>query len=244
MNNLDINIKRLFKKLGIKKNDNLMMHGDSGVIEQLNHNKKFDFFFNKIENHIGKGGTILVPSFSYSFCKNRKFDLKNNPSEVGMFSEKFRLRKNIKRTEHPIFSFSIFGKNWKIYNNANLKTCFGKGSVFDIFHNLNGKIITFGTTFENSATFLHYIEQSAMVHYRFNKKFTGKIINGKKIKKIETNFYVRKRKFNKEFKKPPPYKHILKKCEFGRYFVYSIDAKKLFDFCIKKMKKNDDFLVN
>ncbi len=57
MNNLDLNIKKLLKKLGIKKNDNLMMHGDSGVIEQFNHYKKFDFFFNKIENYIGKGGT-------------------------------------------------------------------------------------------------------------------------------------------------------------------------------------------
>ena len=45
--------ERLFKKLGIKKNDNLMMHGDSGVIEQLNHNKKlqiFSFFFSNYSN--------------------------------------------------------------------------------------------------------------------------------------------------------------------------------------------------
>ena len=32
--------------------------------------------------------------------------------------------------------------------------------------------------------------------------------------------------------------------EFGRYNVYSVSSKKLFNFCIKKIKKNNNFLVN
>lgn len=244
MKKTNLNIEKLFADLNIKKDDDIMIHGDSGVIEQLQRKKKFKFFFDKIINFVGKQGTVLIPAFSYSFCGTKLFNPKKTPSQIGLFSEIFRLRKDTKRTNHPIFSFSIYGKNWKIYNRAKTETCFGKGTTFDIFHSFNGKIITIGTTFENSATFLHYIEESASVNYRFNKKFLGKITNNKNKEPINTTFYVRKRRLNKEFKKPPPYFKLLKKTEFGRYNVYSVSSKKLFNFCVKKIKKNDNFLVN
>lgn len=244
MKKKNLNIEKLFSDHGIKKNDDIMIHGDSGVIQQLGSVGKFKFFFDRIIKFIGNQGTVLIPAFSYSFCKKKLFNPKITPSEVGLFSEIFRLRRDTKRTNHPIFSFSIYGKNWEIYKKARTETCFGKGTIFDIFHNFNGKIITMGTNFENSATFLHYIEQSAFVNYRYNKKFFGKIISKKNKEPINTTFYVRKRKLNIKFKKPPPYFKYLKKTEFGRYNVYSISSKKFYNICIKKLKRNPKYLVN
>ena len=240
----NLSIEKLFSDHNIKKDDDIMIHGDSGIIQQLGRSDKFKFFFDSIIRFLGRNGTVLIPAFSYSFCKKKIFNPKRNPSEVGLFSEIFRLRKDTKRTNHPIFSFSIFGKNWKIYEKAKTQSCFGKGTVFDVFRHFNGKIITMGTTFENSATFLHYIEETALVNYRYHKKFFGKIINKGNKELINTNFYVRKRKFNKEFKKPPPYLKYLKKTEFGRYNVYSINSKKFYNICIKKLKSDPNYLVN
>ena len=65
-------IIKILKKLDIKNNDDLMIHGDAAIIYQYNINKRksFSLFFQTIEHYIKKG-TILVPSFTYSFCKTK-----------------------------------------------------------------------------------------------------------------------------------------------------------------------------
>ena len=40
-----------------------------------------------------KKGTIIIPTFSYSFTKKETFDPTNTKSEVGIFSEIFRKKK-------------------------------------------------------------------------------------------------------------------------------------------------------
>ena len=77
------------KKSGIKKSDTLMIHGNAGIAAQLNVKKKIqlDSFFNQIIKYIGKQGNLLIPAFTYSFCKTRKFNVQKTKSEVGLFSE-------------------------------------------------------------------------------------------------------------------------------------------------------------
>ena len=67
-------IENILKKLDIKKNDDVMIHVDAGIIHQydINIKKGFNLLFNTIEKFIGKKGTILIPHFSYSFCKKKK----------------------------------------------------------------------------------------------------------------------------------------------------------------------------
>ena len=237
-------IARLLKDLNIKKGDDLMIHGDAGIIAQLNlkNKKRFKFFFNEIINFVGKKGTILVPSFTYSFCKTKIYNPKKSKSEVGMFGEEFRKLKISKRTNHPIFSFSIFGKNWKYYKKANIETCFGKNSIFHFFHKVNGKIISFGSLFEQSATFLHYIEESAKVNYRYFKTFEGVLKNNIK-KKIKTNYYVRDLKKKNTFIMPKSLSNIIREKTFGRYTVSAISSKKLFNYCCAKLKNNQNYLI-
>lgn len=242
-NKLSINL--VLKKLLIKKGDNLIIHGDAGAIEQLNLNnvKKFKYFSDEVIKYLGKDGTILIPSFTYSFCKKKIFNPLLNKSEVGLFSEKFRKLKNYQRTDHPIFSFSIYGKNKKYFKKSNYETCFGENSIFELFLKKNGKIISFGSSFEDSVTFLHFIEQSAKVKYRYLKKFEGIIKKNNKKKKIFTNYYVRDLKKNKSFVMPKPLFKIIKKASFGRYLVTSISSKKLYLHCMKKLKNDDNYLI-
>ena len=133
-------IEDILKKLGIEKNDDLMIHGDAGIIYQYDINKKkgFNLLFKTIEKYIGKKGTILIPFFTYSFCEKKRFYKNSYKSELGIFTKMFTEKKNFKRTNHPIFSFLIKGKNLNYYNNAKLNICFGKNSIFDLFHKKNG----------------------------------------------------------------------------------------------------------
>lgn len=49
-------IIKILKKLDIKNNDDLMIHGDAAIIYQYNINKKksFNLFFQTIEHYIKK----------------------------------------------------------------------------------------------------------------------------------------------------------------------------------------------
>ncbi len=63
-----------------------------------------------LQQMVVKNGTLIMPAFSYSFCKKELFDVQNTPSDVGVLTEFFRKQKNVKRTAHPIFSFSVWGE--------------------------------------------------------------------------------------------------------------------------------------
>ena len=239
-------IIKILKELDIKKNDDLMIHGDSAIIYQYNINKKrgFSLFFQTIEDYIKKGGTILIPSFTFSFCKTKKFDRNLTKSQTGNFSQTFGKRINVKRTNHPIFSFYIKGKNWDYYNKAKLDICFGKDSIFDLFHKKNGKIIVLGNSFEKSTTFLHHIEEQAKVKYRFYKFFKGEIIDNNKKKELNVSYYVKKLSLNIKLKFKKSLFKKLKKANFKRFQVYSIASKKLYNYCMKKLKKDKKYLIN
>ena len=237
-------IKTLVKKLKIKKNEVIMLHGDAAVIGQLdikniNHNLKI--FFDQIIDKVGKEGTILIPTFTYSFIKNKIFNLEKSKSEVGYFSEVFRNRKDTYRYCHPIFSFSIYGK--KIYNKENYKSCFGKKTIFDDFFKKNGRIIVLGNAFEKAATFSHYIEEQNVVKYRYYKNFKGKIIKKNKEFDVDVSYYVRSLKEDTIIKKKKKIYSSITKVKFKRFLIYSIQAKLFFNLCKKEIKINDKFLI-
>ena len=127
MNSTDL--YKTLSKIGIKRTDTVMIHGDAIVSTQLSLNK-FDqnvlnSYINMLIDFFYPNGTMIVPSFSYNMSKERVFDKLNTPSEVGMFSEAFRNKPNVLRSNHPILVFSI-GKNSKNLTNYNLGDCFGK----------------------------------------------------------------------------------------------------------------------
>ncbi len=240
-------IKSTLLKSGIKKGDTLLIHGDAGVTQQINSKKKdkINLFFDILIDYLGKQGNILIPTFTYSVCKTKKFDIKNSNSETGLFSEKFRKRKFVKRTNHPIFSFAIFGKKFKYFNKANITTCFGKDSIFDFFLRNKGKIICLGCNLDR-VTFTHHAEEIHKVNYRYLKKFKIFLKARKKI--INTNYYVRKltkksridlRNLHKYLKQ----KKRIKEIDFGRYKLMSIKSESYFKSCIEMLKKNKVSLI-
>ena len=116
----NLSIEKLFSDHNIKKDDNIMIHGDSGIIQQLERSDKFKFFFDSIIRFLGRKGTVLIPAFFPTLFAKKIFNSKRTPSEVGLFSEIFRLRKDTKRTNHPIFSFSILEKIGKFMKKLKL----------------------------------------------------------------------------------------------------------------------------
>ena len=239
-------IKNIFKKIGIKKNDTVILHGDAGVVAQLKTKKnKLNFFFDKLIQILGKNGNILVPAFTYSSCKKKYFDKKKDNSEIGLFSEVFRKRKKVRRTEHPIFSFCVHGKKFSYFNKASLSTCFGKNSIFELFLKSNAKILCLGCSLDR-ITFTHYAEELIKVDYRFYKIF--KIFCKANRKIISTEYFVRKPNIRNNINLDILYKYLKKKNRikennFGRYKVISVQSKSFFKSCLELLKKNKYSLI-
>ena len=75
-------------------------------------------------------GTVLVPTYTYSFCENQIFDVKNTPSTIGPVTEFFRKQKNILRSKDLIFSVAVIGPKKENFLVKLPYTCSGQDGVY------------------------------------------------------------------------------------------------------------------
>lgn len=184
-------VKKL-RELSIMDGDTVFVHSDIAVFGKLAvRDRKFllDTLVDVLKECVGKNGTIIMPTFTYSFCKGEVFDVNNSKSTVGILTEHFRNLPEVKRTEQPIFSCAVYGKKQEYYLDVS-KDSFGRGSIFEKLHKDNGKILFLGADF-HACTYIHYIEQDFKVPYRYIKVFNGITRNSKEEFKDEVSFYAR-----------------------------------------------------
>jgi aminoglycoside 3-N-acetyltransferase len=251
MLNKEINIADTFKSLGVLPNEVVMIHGDAGVAAQFTHinsNQRVQELIRQIIEYFSPEGTVVVPTFSYSFTKNENFDVSNTPGEIGKFSELFRQYQFVCRSSHPIFSVAGIGKHFEKFEKSRIDDCFGEGTAFDLLYKLGGKIICLGCDFARGATFMHYVEQSLGVPYRYMKNFSGHIIKEGKKDQLTTSYYVRKLEMNSilDFnflKKELTKQGKLLVSNMGRFPVLAIKTHDFLNCSIQLLKNNNFFLT-
>lgn len=137
---------------------------------------------NAFEDVLGPKGTLVVPTFTYSFCKGEDFDPLTTPSNCGMFAEWLRCRPGTHRSEDPIFSVAAVGGRAEELTTDVGDECFGLNSFWGRFYRANGIICNMN--FDAGSTFLHYAERYFNAPHRYDKLFTGTVIkDGHGIKK-------------------------------------------------------------
>ncbi len=240
-----MSLKNVFKKLRIKKNDFVILHG-SYISSRIYTSKDQKIkLLNDLVNFFKKDGCLFVPTFTTNKFKTKKINYFTD-SDLGSFSNDFLKLKNIKRTQHPIFSFAYFpnNKTEKIVKKLSLNTCFGKNSLFDLLYKKNGKIICLGNGFKH-ITFTIFVEQKKKVSYRYEKNFN---INYEGINK-KVSYFVRKLNLRTDLNYSSIKKQIiknndLKTYEKNRILFYSFEAKKYFKACSQVLIKNRYGLID
>ncbi|MCV3410617.1 AAC(3) family N-acetyltransferase [Campylobacter lari] len=245
--NLDL-INNL-KQLKIQKGDILFVHSEiyNFGIPLVAPKELLRIFLDCFFEVIGKEGTLIMPTFTYSFCDGKDYDKINSKTKVGVLNEFFRLQPGVKRTNDPIFSCAIKGAKEDLFLQDH-DSCFGENSVFDILTKNNGKIILFGN--ENlGITYIHHIEEKFKVPYRYFKTFYGNIIDEYGIQKQKNiKYYVRD--IDKKSKaRPKKYFEILREnniiteIQFANAKIASINARSFLNIAIEYLKNDENYFV-
>ena len=165
--------------IGVRKGSTILVHPDAIVAAQfppMTAAQRLDRLIEAIESAIGLSGTLIIPTFSYSFTKGEIFDVLITPSAVGLVSERFRTRPGVLRSSDPIFSFAARGPLARDLCSVSVKECFGSESMFAALHRLNADIVDLGCSMSRGGTFVHYVETAHGVDYRYPKVFSGTMV--------------------------------------------------------------------
>jgi aminoglycoside 3-N-acetyltransferase len=123
--------------------------------------------------------TLLVPTFTFSFCNGADYSVEGSRSRMGALNEYIRKLPGAIRAVDPLMSSTLIGEDRDLVQNLG-KHSIGANSTFDKLH-LRGsavKFLFFGTTVSECYTYTHYVEERLSVPYRYDRAFTGNITAG------------------------------------------------------------------
>jgi len=189
-----VDLVHALKKVGVQKGDVIFSHVGMGFLGKPKEGSDKDsvarIIVDAFREVLGPEGTLIVPTYTYSFCRKEEYDAATSPSLVGYFTEAFRIMPGVLRSREPIFSAAGFGPRVVELFRDLPPTSFGVDCLYDRLVRKDASICNIGVGFRY-ATFIHYVEKSVGVPYRFDKTFSGIIREeGKKIP-MEMVYYVR-----------------------------------------------------
>lgn len=132
---------------------------------------------------VGSAGTVVVPTYTFSFCRHEPFDTELTPTEGGPwnpsadFLEYVRQSPQAVRSCDPIHSVVAIGPMAARLLADLPRTCFGPDSVQHRLRREGAKLCALGLGLHES-TMIHHAEAMMGVPFRFKKLFTGEITSG------------------------------------------------------------------
>lgn len=188
-----ISYREIAKAIGLKKGEAVYLSSDilSLAWAAKINGECFDMdgLIDCFQEQITMEGTLLIPTFHFSFSNQGIYDYCRTPSAAGALGNAALKRKDFKRTAHPMHSFSVWGKGQEVLCSMQNLNSFGEDSPFAYMHKNHVIQVMLGTDYQRSMTFVHYVENMANVPYRFYKEFTGEYVDEKGIKSVRTYQY-------------------------------------------------------
>jgi aminopeptidase-like protein/aminoglycoside N3'-acetyltransferase len=133
-----------------------------------------------VRHVLAESGTLLVPTYTFSFCRYEPFDVQQTPTRGGPWSPTADFLEYVRglpatvRSADPIHSVAGQGPRALELLRDVAPTCFGAGSVFHRLVQSKAKVCMLGLGLDE-ATVRHHSEEMAEVPFRYKKLFTGTI---------------------------------------------------------------------
>jgi len=204
-------------------------------------------FYDCILEVLGASGTVLVPTYSYTFGRSRAnelalFDPGTTPAETGPFPEYFRKQPGVKRSLDPMVSVSGIGPACEGLMAGLPRTSYGAGCIFDRLTHTKAKCCNIGLGL-NWTPFIHYADWLARVPFRHDKLFVGNMMIDNKPQKWNWVYAVRNlsessRSNAHRLGKMAEERGIWKWVPLGRGRIYVAEYNDYFDFALANQKKD------
>lgn len=167
----------LLRDFDIEKGDSIYLSSELLKLVFLFKKNGIEFdgnaLLDELQNMVGSEGTILIPTFSFDFSNKKYYDILHTKGSTGALGNLALQRKDFRRTQHPMHSFEVWGKDTEYLISMQNKHSFGLDSPFAYCIGHHVKQIILGTDYVHGMTFIHYAEAVCNVPYRFAKSFTG-----------------------------------------------------------------------
>lgn len=126
--------------------------------------------------------TLVFPTFTFSFCNGEIYDVQNSKTPMGALNEFVRKSGRGVRTLDPLLSVYVIGNRLNLVDNLGRQSI-GKDSNYDRLHSCGKEVrfLFFGADMRQCFTYVHYLEAIIGIPYRYNRTFTGSIIDDGRI---------------------------------------------------------------
>lgn len=159
-----------FDKTGVKTGDLVMLHSSYKSFGGVEGGA--DTVIDALLELVLPTGAVFFPTYGVAaWCGNHYWHISETPSEMGAITERARQRHGT-RTRHPIHSWKILGA-WRPEFQFENRESYGTDGPLGLFHRENGLIISAGVPWNDTITFVHYVEEHAGAPWRRIKEFSG-----------------------------------------------------------------------
>lgn len=172
------------RQCGVRLGDTVFLHVNLealGTLESAGSGAPdYSAILDAVRAAVGPAGTLLLPTYTFSFCQHQGFDPATTATMGGPWSpsadflEYFRQQPGVIRSADPIHSVAGQGPAAAELLLGAAASCFGPGSVFERVVQANTMICMVGLGLDE-ATVRHYTEEMVGVPFRYRKLFTGRI---------------------------------------------------------------------
>lgn len=240
-------VLQILKDLGADKAKVLYVHTDIGFAKPLLKRREFLENIFSVLTELGVK-SLIFPTYTFSFCNGEIYDVKNSKTPMGMLNEYARNVEGAFRTNDPLMSVCVIGEVPDRLRSLSNLSC-GKNGAFEIMRNDDEHMfLFFGAKPTECFTFLHYVESIYGVPYRYDREFSGIVVNEAGNKSEQT--YILPTLYDSvipqvksTFEDRLLAKGILKKAKLGDKWVMLVKGKSVFDETIKCLDEDINVLL-
>lgn len=162
----------MIERMGIEPTDSVMIHFSMKAIGDVDGGA--DTVLDAWMEYL-KDGLLMLPTHTWKQMGEdyRIFDVKTEPSCVGILTNLFRLRAGVVRSLHPTHSIAAYGKRAREYvaGEELIDTPGKAGGCWAKLEDVGAKILLIGVGHERN-TFIHALEESMQVPERMTEEPT------------------------------------------------------------------------
>ena len=180
-----------YEDLGVKQYDFCCVYSDLRAFasEMKSKFEKNKFCHSIINPLLKSKKTVIIPTYTYTL--EGVFEVEKTPTNLGALNSWILKQDNMKRSEHPMFSYASLGPKSSIVENCG-KSAFGFDSIYERLIGKKCCFINIGRPIEAGNTIVHNVEQSCGATYRYNKCFKTRIIKNNKFFGSDYHAFLRK----------------------------------------------------